>query len=201
MKVCFGSVVVTAGLTGILCFCFLALAIGTEYWYIIDDTRLNHTEPEHVHSGFWGVSEDVEPFSEAPPSFSESAKHMQNMHNVIAILLPLSLVLVVFGGICGLVSSLARSRALLNSAGSFFLLCSLLTLSGVSLYISYSQQALEETERRMGPEQMALVHTSFGWSMGMAWLSFILEVITGLLLLLAASMAQLSQYQETVAPI
>lgn len=76
----------------------------------------------------------------------------------------------------------------------------LLTLSGVSLYISYSLQALEEAERRMGPEQMALVHTSFGWSMGMAWLSFILEVITGLLLLLAARMAQLTQYQETVAP-
>ncbi|KAI4873170.1 hypothetical protein NFI96_003292 [Prochilodus magdalenae] len=154
MKVGFGSVVVTAGINGILSFCFLALAIGTEYWYIIDDSR-NLTEPEHVHSGFWGVSEDEQPFSEAPSSLSESAKHMQR----------------------------------------------LLTLSGVSLYISYSQQALEETERRMGPEQMALVHTSFGWSMGMAWLSFILEVITGLLLLLAARMTQLTQYQETVAPI
>ncbi len=31
----------------------------------------------------------------------------------------------------------------------------LLTLSGVSLYIRYSQKALEETERRMGREQMA----------------------------------------------
>ncbi|XP_036428498.1 transmembrane protein 235 [Colossoma macropomum] len=201
MKVGFGSVVVTAGVNGILSFCFLALAIGTEYWYIIDDSRTNLTEPEHVHSGFWGVSDDVQPFSEAPPNLSESAKHMQNMHNVIAILLPLSLVLLVFGGICGLVSSLARSRALLMGAASYFLLCSLLTLSGVSLYISYSQQALEETEKRMGPEQMALVHTSFGWSMGMAWLSFFLEVITGLLLLLAARMAQLTQYQETVAPI
>ncbi|XP_072524099.1 transmembrane protein 235 [Salminus brasiliensis] len=201
MKVGFGSVVVTAGVTGILSFCFLALAIGTEYWYIIDDKRANHTDPNHLHSGLWGVSDDVQPFSETPPSFSDSEIHMQNMHNVIAILLPLSLVLLVFGGICGLVSSLARSRALLTGAASYFLLCSLLTLSGVSLYIRYSQQALEITERRMGPEQMALVHTSFGWSMGMAWLSFILEVITGLLLLLAARLAQLPQYQETVAPI
>lgn len=77
----------------------------------------------------------------------------------------------------------------------------LLTLSGVSLYIRYSQKALEETERRMGREQMAQVHTSFGWSMGMAWISFLLEVITGLLLLLAVKLVPLTQYEETVAPI
>lgn len=77
----------------------------------------------------------------------------------------------------------------------------LLTLSGVSLYIRYSQKALEETERRMGREQMALVHTSFGWSMGMAWISFLLEVITGLLLLLAVRLVPLTQYEESVAPI
>ena len=64
----------------------------------------------------------------------------------------------------------------------------LLTLSGVCLYISYSQQAWQETERRMGEEQMARVYTSFGWSLGMAWLSFILEVLTGLLLFLASRM-------------
>lgn len=54
---------------------------------------------------------------------------------------------------------------------------------------------------RIGFEQMAMVHTSFGWSMGLAWLSFILEVISGLLLLLAAWLVQLVQYQETLAPI
>lgn len=77
----------------------------------------------------------------------------------------------------------------------------LLTLSGVSLYIGYSQKALEETERRMGREQMAQVYTSYGWSMGMAWISFLLEVITGLLLLLAARLVLLTQYEESVAPI
>lgn len=46
------------------------------------------------------------------------------MHKVIAILLPLSLVMLVFGGICGLVSSLARSRTLLIGSASYFLLCS-----------------------------------------------------------------------------
>lgn len=64
----------------------------------------------------------------------------------------------------------------------------LLTLSGVCLYISYSQQAWQEAERRMGAEQMAQVHTSFGWSLGIAWLSFILEVFSSFLLFLASRM-------------
>ncbi|TRY91477.1 hypothetical protein DNTS_014568 [Danionella cerebrum] len=76
----------------------------------------------------------------------------------------------------------------------------LLTLSGVSLYIRYSQKALEETERRMGREQMAQVYTSFGWSMGMAWISFLLEVVTGLLLLLAVRLLPQTQWLPSRAP-
>ncbi|XP_060794996.1 transmembrane protein 235 [Neoarius graeffei] len=201
MRVGFGSVVLCAGLSAILSFSFLALAIGTEYWYIIEDTRMNLTDPQHVHSGLWGVETDDQSFTGDPPSFSEAERQMQDMHNAVAILLPLSLVLLVFGGICGMASSLAQSRCLLVGTASYFLLCSLLTLSGVSLYISYSQKALEEAKLRIGLEQMAMVHTSFGWSLGLAWLSFILEIITSLLLLLAAWMVQLAQYRETVAPI
>ncbi|XP_062860014.1 transmembrane protein 235 [Trichomycterus rosablanca] len=197
----FGCVVLSAGLSGILSFSLLALAIATEYWYSIEDKRPNFTDPQHVHSGLWGVKDDVQLFSGDPSRLSESERHMQALHNVIAILLPLSLVLLVFGGICGLASSLAHSRVLLIGAASYFLLCSLLTLSGLSLYVSYSQHALEDAEKRIGVEQMAMVHTSFGWSMCLAWISFILEVISGFLLLLAAWMAQLTQYQETVASI
>ncbi|XP_001919554.1 transmembrane protein 235 isoform X1 [Danio rerio] len=200
MKITFGFVVVCGGLTGVLSFSCLALAIGTEYWYIIEDQRTNHTNPERSNSGLWGVTEDEKSNSE-DTGYSESERQMEIMHCVIAILLPLSLVMLVFGGICGLVSSLARSRALLIGSASYFLLCSLLTLSGVSLYIRYSQKALEETERRMGREQMAQVHTSFGWSMGMAWISFLLEVMTGLLLLLAVKLVPLTQYEDSVAPI
>ncbi|XP_050980732.1 transmembrane protein 235 isoform X1 [Labeo rohita] len=200
MKITFGFVVVGGGLTGVLSFSSLALAIGTEYWYIIEDKRMNHTDPVRTNFGLWGVTDDVQSHTE-DTGYSESDRQMKIMHRVITILLPLSLVMLVFGGICGLVSSLARSRTLLIGSASYFLLCSLLTLSGVSLYIRYSQKALEETERRMGREQMAQVHTSFGWSMGMAWISFLLEVITGLLLLLAVKLVPLTQYEETVAPI
>lgn len=62
MRVGFGSVVLGAGLSAILSFIFLALAVGTDYWYIIEDNRTNHTEPEHVHSGLWGVETGKAPF-------------------------------------------------------------------------------------------------------------------------------------------
>ena len=55
MKITYGSVVVSAGFAGILSFGFLALAIGTEYWYIIDDNRFNYTEDSH--SGLWRTHE------------------------------------------------------------------------------------------------------------------------------------------------
>ncbi|XP_031660452.1 transmembrane protein 235-like, partial [Oncorhynchus kisutch] len=74
-----------------------------------------------------------------------------------------------------------------------------LTLSGVSLYISYSQQAMAETERLVGAERLAqVVSTSFGWSLGLAWLSFCLEVLAGLLLLLAARLATLQHGPATL---
>lgn len=55
----FGFVVVSGGLTGVLSFSCLALAIGTEYWYIIEDKRANHTDPARSNSGLWGVTEGM----------------------------------------------------------------------------------------------------------------------------------------------
>ncbi|XDV14145.1 hypothetical protein PO909_002341, partial [Leuciscus waleckii] len=106
-----------------------------------------------------------------------------DLHRVIVVLLPLSLVLLVFGGIFGLVASLAQSFSLLSCIAAYFLVCSLLTVSGVSIYISYSQQALEELQHMVDVESLAHVHMSFGWSLAMACLSFSLEMLAGILLL------------------
>ncbi|KAF1374084.1 hypothetical protein PFLUV_G00245580 [Perca fluviatilis] len=75
----------------------------------------------------------------------------------------------------------------------------LLTLCGVSLYIIYSDKALAETARQVGAEGLAYIHTSFGWSLGLAWLSYGLELLTSVLLLVAARMAKLQQSSPTVA--
>lgn len=69
----------------------------------------------------------------------------------------------------------------------------LLTLCGVTLYISYSHQALAEAESREGKEGLEMVHTSFGWSLGLACLSYGLEVLISVLLLMAARLAKLDQ--------
>uniref|UniRef100_A0A3P8RKP6 Transmembrane protein 235 n=1 Tax=Amphiprion percula TaxID=161767 RepID=A0A3P8RKP6_AMPPE len=59
------------------------------------------------------------------------------------------------------------------------------------LYIVYSHQALAETERLVGQEGLAYIRTSFGWSLGLAWLSYGLELLTGVLLLIAAEKVKL----------
>ncbi|XP_026207339.1 transmembrane protein 235 [Anabas testudineus] len=208
MKVRFGSLVITAGICGILSFAFLATSLGTEYWYIIEMNPMNMTDIEDMssHSGLWSINEGGKTYADFIASFtadysrfSEIELHMQNMHSAIVVILPLSLILLLFGGICGLVSSMARSPALLMGTASYFFICSLLTLCGVSLYIIYSYEALAQTERLVGAEGLAYVHTSFGWSLGLAWLSYGLELLTGILLLIAAQMAKLQHSSPTAA--
>ncbi|CAK6964059.1 hypothetical protein L3Q82_010672 [Scomber scombrus] len=197
-----------AGICGTLSFAFLAASLGTEYWYIIEMNPVNMSDLEDIssHSGLWSINEGGKMYADSIDSFtadysrySETELRMLNMHSAIVVVLPLSLVLLLFGGICGLVSSLARSPVLLTGTASYFFVCSLLTLCGVSLYIIYSYLALAETERLVGPEGLAYIHTSFGWSLGLAWLSYSLELLSGILLLIAARMAKLQHSSPTMA--
>lgn len=53
--------VLAAGFTGLLSFSLLAVAIGTDYWYIIDVNKPNHTGPDDLssHSGLWRINEGM----------------------------------------------------------------------------------------------------------------------------------------------
>ncbi|KAI4900546.1 hypothetical protein NFI96_026733 [Prochilodus magdalenae] len=179
----FGTVVVAAGLSGLLSFAFLAVAIGSEYWYIIDvDQASNSTwQFRSSHSGLWRTYEDL--------------------HSAIVILLPVSLVLLVFGGIFGLVASLAHSYTLLTVEAVYFLICSFFTLSGVCIYVSYSEQALDLLQWEIGTELPAHVHVSFGWSLVMACLSYSLELVTSFLLVLAARLAYCQRHNESTVAL
>ncbi|KAF7659562.1 hypothetical protein LDENG_00296550 [Lucifuga dentata] len=203
MKVTFGWLVIAAGISGLLSFALLATSLGTEYWYIIEMNPMNTSDYEDMssHSGLWEVIEGgtVYSFKADYSRYSDTELRMLNMHSAVVVVLPLSLVLLVFGGICGLVSSLARSPALLIGTATYFFVCSLLTLCGVSLYIVYSYQALAETERLVGPEALAHIHTSFGWSLALAWLSYSLELLSSLLLLVAAHTVRLRHSSATLA--
>ncbi|XP_019950013.1 transmembrane protein 235 [Paralichthys olivaceus] len=204
----YGSVIVAAGCTAVLSFCLLAVAIGTDYWYIIDVNKPNHTGSDDLssHSGLWRIYEGANSssvilsFTANMSSLSEVERHLLGLHKVVVILLPLSLVLLVFGWIFGLVSSLARSPKLLTGSATHFLLCSFFTLCGVSIYIKYSNQAMDEFQKIVSPGNLPYVDVSFGWSLAMAWLSYSLEVATGLLLMLAAAITHMKgRYDSGVA--
>ncbi|XP_060950330.1 transmembrane protein 235 [Limanda limanda] len=208
MRITFGALVVVSGICGLLSYAFLATSLGTEYWYIIGMNPMNMSDLEHVtfHYGLWTINEGgkmdedlMDPFKADDSRYSDTELLMLNMHSAIVVVLTLSLVLLLFGGICALVSSLARSPVLLTSSASYFFICSLLTLCGVSLYIVYSYEALAEIERQVGAEGLAYIHTSFGWSLGMAWLSYILELLTGALLLVAAQMVKVQRSSPSMA--
>ncbi|XP_016089420.1 transmembrane protein 235 [Sinocyclocheilus grahami] len=207
MKMNFGTVVISAGLCGLLSFILLALSIGTEYWYIIDvdEGKNSSLEYSSSHSGLWRIYEEQNgsyhdiSFYTDTSDHTEQEKHLLNLHRVIVVLLPLSLVLLVFGGIFGLVASLAQSCTLLTCIAAYFLICSLVTVSGVSIYISYSQQALEELQHMVDIESLSHVHMSFGWSLVMACLSFCLELLTGILLMLAAHLIHRQCQHEPAA--
>ncbi|XP_041853092.1 transmembrane protein 235-like isoform X2 [Melanotaenia boesemani] len=132
----YGPVVLTAGFTGLLSFSLLAVAIGTEYWYIIDVNKQNYTGSDDLssHSGLWRIYEGANRISVIPSftanmsSLSVGERHLLSLHRVVVIMLPISLVLLVLGWIFGIVSSLAGSPKLLAATASYFLLCtSLLT--------------------------------------------------------------------------
>ncbi|KPP71230.1 hypothetical protein Z043_109883 [Scleropages formosus] len=129
----FGIVISSAGATALLSFCFLAAAIGSDYWYIIEVDKANctHSEDLDSHSGLWRIYEGknassyfIHSFLVDTTNYTEPERHLLNLHKVVVVLLPLTLVLLVFGWICGLVSSLARSKSLLSGTASYFLLCS-----------------------------------------------------------------------------
>uniref|UniRef100_A0A452HRN0 Transmembrane protein 235 n=1 Tax=Gopherus agassizii TaxID=38772 RepID=A0A452HRN0_9SAUR len=190
-----GALCLDAVLSSILSFGLLAVAIGSDYWYLVQVEPARDPESPNSHSGLWRVCEGrnvgvplIDPFGSETQEVPTSLQHLICMHRALVVMLPLSLILLVFSWICGIVSSLAQSEWL-----------RLLTLTGVGVYISYSEVAFAETVRMYKQQHFDHVHISFGWSMALAWLSFSSEVLAGSLLLLAAQLLSLQQATRSMA--
>lgn len=56
---------------------------------------------------------------------------------------------------------------------------------------------MEEFQRIVSPENLTHVDVYFGWSLATAWLSYSLEVATGLLLMLAARITQMKGHYDS----
>eukprot|EP00073_Rattus_norvegicus_P050860 XP_017453244.1 PREDICTED: transmembrane protein 235 isoform X2 [Rattus norvegicus] len=166
----------SAALGALLSFALLAAAVASDYWYILEVADAGSSGGARLssHSGLWRTCEAL--------------------HRTVMVVLPLSLILIVCGWVCGLLSSLSQSVPLLLATGCYFLLGGALTLAGLSVYICYSQLAFVEAARLYGLQHVQSVHISFGWSLALAWGSCASEVLSGALLLAAARLLTLSQH-------
>ncbi|KAM9209197.1 transmembrane protein 114 isoform 1-T1 [Dugong dugon] len=220
MRVPLGALAGAAALTGALSFVLLAAAIGTDFWYIIDTEQLelsslgardpegaaNLSQPEPLssHSGLWRTCRVqspctplMNPFWQENVTVSESSRQLLTMHGTFVILLPLSLILMVFGGMTGFLSFLVRACLLLLLTGVLFLFGATVTLAGISVYIAYSAAAFQEALCLL--EEKALldqVDIRFGWSLALGWISFIAELLTGVAFLAAARELRLRRRQD-----
>ncbi|XP_043945500.1 transmembrane protein 114 [Protopterus annectens] len=208
MKLSLSVLSMFVALVGALGFIFLVMAIGTDFWYIIDASKLekmnnNYSDPLSSHSGLWRTCKFrsrclplVNPFWHGNISFTDSQRQLLNMHGTFVVLLPLSLILMIFGGMAGFVSILARVYLLLLLTGTLFLFGALVTLTGISVYIAYSAAAFKEALCVSGKKILEDIDIRFGWSLALAWISFIAEILTGLTFLLAARIVGLKRRRE-----
>ncbi|KAG9337633.1 hypothetical protein JZ751_028391 [Albula glossodonta] len=133
---------------------------------------------------------------------------LADMHGALVVLLPLSLIVIIFGDILGFISILARARSLLlltgvlllfGGEGTLFYLYytgTLITLAGISVYVAYSAAAFQEALSAMRSNTVKDVDIRFGWSVALAWASFISELSVGCALLLASRAVRLQGGQE-----
>ncbi|XP_072415691.1 transmembrane protein 114 isoform X2 [Chiloscyllium punctatum] len=161
MKLTFGVLSVSVALTGAISFVFLVVAIGTDFWYIIDASKLqtssNSSDHLSSHSGLWRTCKFqskcfhlINPFWQGDTNFTDSQRQ----------------------------------------------LLTLVTLGGVSVYIGYSAAAFKAAVCLSGKKILEDINIRFGWSLALAWISFVAEVFTGVAFIIAAKLTSMRRRQE-----
>ncbi|XP_041318574.1 transmembrane protein 114 isoform X2 [Pyrgilauda ruficollis] len=202
MRVNLGALSFFVALVGLSSFIFLVVAIATDFWYIIDASKLeasqNGTDALSSHSGLWRTCRVrsecyplINPFWHENANITDSHRQLLYMHGTFVILMPLSLILMIFGGMTGFISILARAYLLLLMTGLLFL------FGGISVYIAYSAAAFQEAVCLLRSKDLLVeIDIRFGWSLALVWISFVAEVLTGAVFLLAARVVGLKRQRE-----
>ncbi|XP_074820750.1 transmembrane protein 114 isoform X2 [Natator depressus] len=160
MKIKLSGLAVVVVLAGVLSFILLVVAIGTDFWYIIDASKLerlsNSSATLSSHSGLWRTCRRrskcfplMNPFWYKNNNMTASHKQLLHMHGTFVILLPLSLILMIFGGMTGFISILARAYLLLLMTGWLFLFGEFKARRGHCDHISL--HFLKSTVQRISP--------------------------------------------------
>ncbi|XP_017340628.1 transmembrane protein 114 [Ictalurus punctatus] len=180
---------------GLLSFVCLIVAIGSDFWYIIDTSRRESNESTHLssHSGLWRTCrfQDqcqplMNPFGNGG-NFTDSQRHILNMQAMFFVLLPLSVIVLFIGGMMGVISILARAHRLLLATGLLLLSGTVITLTGICVYVAYSAAAFREAVHISGQKTLEDLDIYFGWSLAFAAISFITELITAITFLLTSA--------------
>ncbi|XP_036593302.1 transmembrane protein 114 isoform X2 [Trichosurus vulpecula] len=179
MRVRLGALAGAAALSGALSFVLLAAAIGTDFWYIIDTARLEQRGP-----GAGGARD-----SGNAGGFNESQLEPLSSHS----------------GLWRTCRVQSKCTPLMNPfwqenvtvSDSDRQLLTLVTLSGISVYIAYSAAAFQEAVCLLEEKDLLnQVDIRFGWSLALGWISFISELLTGAAFLLAARVVGLKRRQD-----
>ncbi|XP_051024280.1 transmembrane protein 114 isoform X2 [Acomys russatus] len=172
MRVRLGALAGAAALSGVLSFVLLAAAIGTDFWYIIDTERLERSSPG---------AQDRGPTNRSQP---ESLSSHSGLWRTCRVQSCMPLMNPFWQGNVTVSDS---SRQLLT----------MVTLTGISIYIAYSAAAFREAvcllEERTLLDQ---VDIRFGWSLALGWISFVSELLTGVAFLAATRVLSLRQRQD-----
>ncbi|XP_057236708.1 transmembrane protein 114 isoform X2 [Malurus melanocephalus] len=162
MRVNLGALSLFVALVGLSSFIFLVVAIATDFWYIIDASKLeasrNGTDALSSHSGLWRTCRvRSECYPLINPFWHENA----------------------------------------NITDSHRQLLSLVTLTGISVYIAYSAAAFQEAVCLLRSKELLVeIDIRFGWSLALVWISFVAEVLTGAVFLLAARLVGVKRQRE-----
>ncbi|XP_068944122.1 transmembrane protein 114 isoform X2 [Petaurus breviceps papuanus] len=184
MRVRLGALAGLAGLSGALSFVLLAAAIGTDFWYIIDTARLEQRRPGGPRTGGAG-----DPGGGNVRGFNQSQLEPLSSHS----------------GLWRTCRVQSKCTPLMNPfwqenvtvSDSDRQLLTLVTLSGISVYIAYSAAAFQEAVCLLEEKDLLnQVDISFGWSLALGWISFISELLTGAAFLLAARVVGLKRRQD-----
>ncbi|NWQ99349.1 TM114 protein, partial [Paradoxornis webbianus] len=204
MRVNLGALSLFVALVGLSSFIFLVVAIATDFCqiYIYIANRYNSVIFSSLFFPFFLIVRSecyplINPFWHENANITDSHRQLLYMHGTFVILMPLSLILMIFGGMTGFISILARAYLLLLMTGLLFLFGALVTLTGISVYIAYSAAAFQEAVCLLRSKDVLVeIDIRFGWSLALVWISFVAEVLTGAVFLLAARVVGLKRQRE-----
>ncbi|XP_027694875.1 transmembrane protein 114 isoform X2 [Vombatus ursinus] len=188
MRVRLGALAGAAALSGALSFVLLAAAIGTDFWYIIDTARLEQRGPGVPGGPGVGGARDSGG-GNAGGGFNQSQLEPLSSHS----------------GLWRTCRVQSKCTPLMNPfwqenvtvSDSDRQLLTLVTLSGISVYIAYSAAAFQEAVCLLEEKDLLnQVDIRFGWSLALGWISFISELLTGAAFLLAARVVGLKRRQD-----